>query len=64
MDEKLLKDSRFLLEVRKLALSHMHDHIPEKDSELYMPYMWVNGVVDALRSRGYTIEKKENEIVV
>lgn len=57
VDYKLLKDSKFLNEVRQAALSHRDDAVPNKDPDLYMPYMWVNGVIDILKARGYKIEK-------
>lgn len=59
MGEKLLTNAKFLLEVRKLALSHMLDHVPQNDAELYQPYLWTKGVIMALRSRGYIITKEK-----
>lgn len=62
VDYKLLKDSKFLLEVRQAALMHRDDAVPNKDPDLYMPYMWCVGIIDVLSARGYKIEKRnENE---
>jgi hypothetical protein len=60
LDNKLLTNPRFLETVRKLALTHRDDAIPEKSGEYYQPMMWSKGVVDALRSYGYDIVKKES----
>jgi hypothetical protein len=59
MDDKLLKDTKFLTEVKRAALSHKDDAVPGKDGEYFQAFMWAQGTIDVLKSRGYKIEKKE-----
>lgn len=59
--DKLLKDAKFLSDVKRAALNHRDDIIPEFNGELYQAVMFTRGMVDVLASRGYTIEKKEEE---
>ncbi len=56
--DKLLKDVKFLSEVKRAALSHKDDVVPENNSEYFIANMWVCGIVDVLKARGYKIEKK------
>lgn len=60
MDEKLLKDSKFLSDVQQAALSHRDDAIPDKRPDLYQSMMWVKGTVDVLKARGFKIERKKD----
>lgn len=61
MDDKLLKDPKFLTEVQRAALSHRDDAIPYGNPELYQSMMWAKGTVDVLKARGFKIEKKEEK---
>ena len=56
MDE-LLKDAKFLSEVKRAALSHKDDVVPDNDGMYYQAMMWTRGTIDVLKARGYTIEK-------
>lgn len=53
-------DIKFLDKVRNLALGHRDEPVPYGREDLYPAMMWTKGVVDALLSEGYVIEKKEN----
>ena len=59
--DQLLKDTKFLTEVKRMALSHKDDLVPENDGMYFQSMMWSKGVIDVLRSRGYTIQKDKNE---
>lgn len=50
---------KFLEEVKRAALEHKLDPIPDKDSSLYQVSMFVKGMADALSARGYKIVKDE-----
>lgn len=58
MDDKLLKDIKFLTDVKRAALSHKDDAVPYANPDLYSSMMWTKGVVDVLKARGFKIEKK------
>ncbi len=61
MDDKLLRSEKFLDEVRRAALDHKDIAVPYDRAELYQCQMFVLGVVRVLVSRGYKIEKDDNE---
>jgi hypothetical protein len=61
VDNKLLVDTRFLSEVKRAALSHKDDAVPNGDGEHYQAMMWVKGTVDVLKARGFKIEKDKDE---
>lgn len=59
MDEKLLKDIKFLREVKDRALSFKDVPIPYEAPDTYQAQLWVLGVVNVLKSRGYKITKDQ-----
>lgn len=60
MIDKLFKDPKFLSELKRAALNHKDDAIPEKSGEYYQAMMWSKGMLDVLTSRGFIIEKKKD----
>ncbi len=60
MDDKLLKDLKFLSDVKRAALDHKDVQVPYANADLYQTQMFVLGVVRTLIAHGYTIEKKKN----
>ena len=62
--DKLVNDLKFLDKVRQAALSHKDDAVPNNDGTYYQSMMWTNGVIAALKSEGYVIEKKVNNEIV
>lgn len=60
MDDKLLKDIKFLSQVQQMALAHKDVIVPYGRADLYQTQMFVLGVIATLKARGYNIEKKEN----
>lgn len=59
--EKLTADPKFLSELKRAALNHRDDPIPNKDGEYYASMMWAKGMVDVLTSRGLKIVQ-QNEV--
>lgn len=55
-DDKLLRDVRFLRDVKKAALDNKDVVIVE---DLYQTQMFTLGVVQTLLARGFKIEKDE-----
>lgn len=58
-DDKLVRDPKFLKEIRAKALMNKDVTVPDNDSELYQPLMWTLGVMQTLWAQGYEIKKKE-----
>jgi hypothetical protein len=58
-DDKLLRNLKFLEQVKRAALDNKDVPPPYDRSDLYQTQMFTLGVVQVLMSRGYTIEKKD-----
>jgi hypothetical protein len=58
-DSKLLRDIKFLEEVKRAALDQKDLEPPYDRPELMQSMMFAVGVVQVLVSRGYKIEKDE-----
>lgn len=54
-------DNKFLNKVKVLALNHKNEPVPYGREDLYQALMWTNGVIEALLSEGYKIEKKKDD---
>lgn len=52
-------DIKFLDKVRELSLTFRDKPVPYGREDLYAAMMWTNGVILALKSEGYIIEKKK-----
>ncbi len=58
-DDKLLRNIKFLEEVKRAALDHKDMPVPYDRPELMQSQMFAVGVVQVLVSLGYRIEKDE-----
>jgi len=56
--DKLLRDIKFLSEVKDRALQQMDLPVPYGRPDLYQSQMFAIGVVNVLISKGYKIEKQ------
>ncbi len=57
MDEKLIRDEKFLDDVRRAALDHKDIAVPYDRADLYQCQMFVLGVMRVLTSRGFVVYK-------
>jgi hypothetical protein len=54
-------DNKFLDKVKALALDHKNEPVPYGREDLYQAMMWTHGVIAALKSEGFIIEKKKEK---
>lgn len=57
--DKLLRDIKFLADVKDQALDQRNVPVPYGRPDLYQTQMFTIGVVNTLVSKGYKIEKKD-----
>lgn len=57
--DKLIKDIKFLTDVKESALQQKDCVVPYGHPDLYQTKMFTIGVVNTLVSKGYKIEKKK-----
>ena len=58
--DKLILDPQFLDKVKQAALAHCDDAVPYGRPDLYQTMMFVKGLMDVLKSRGYKMVKGDD----
>lgn len=58
--DKLVKDPKFLDHAKTMALTFRDEPVDKHRPDLFVASQWVRGVILALESRGYKIEKVDS----